>query len=80
VIDSEGNVRPGDDAIYIAEQMGHKDPAFTFRVYQKAVKRRERLSPSHRRAFGRALEWARMGTNEPVVLPVEERDAAFQSG
>ena len=27
-----------------AEQLGHTDPAFTFRVYQKAAKRRERLS------------------------------------
>jgi integrase len=60
-IDSDGNVRPGDDPIYIADQMGHTDPAFTFRVYQKAVKRRERLSSAHLQAFDRALEWARMG-------------------
>jgi integrase len=26
-----------DDPVYIAEQLGHQDPAFTFRVYQKAA-------------------------------------------
>lgn len=41
-----------DDPVYIAEQLGHTDPAFTFRVYQKAAKRRERLS-------GRYLELRR---------------------
>jgi integrase len=62
-IDPDGNLRPGDDPIYIAEQMGHTDPTLTFRIYQKAVKRRERLSGAHLEAFDRALEWARMGTN-----------------
>jgi len=46
-----------DDPIYIPEQLGHTDPAFTFRVYQKAAKRRERFSdttvkPSIRRFLG----------------------------
>jgi integrase len=33
-----------DDPVYIAEMLGHSDPAFTFRVYQKAAKRRVKLS------------------------------------
>jgi hypothetical protein len=44
-----------DDPVYIAEQLGHEDPAFTFRVYQRAVKRRERLSGAYLEAFDRAL-------------------------
>jgi integrase len=50
-----------DDPIYIAEQIGHEDPGFTFRVYQKAAKRRERLSGSYRETFDRALQWAEVG-------------------
>ena len=52
-----------DDAVYASEQMGHTDPSFTFRVYARAVKRRERLSGNYLEQFDRALEWARMGTN-----------------
>jgi integrase len=49
-----------DDPIYIAEQIGHEDAGFTFRVYQKAVKRLERLDGPHRVALEQALEWASM--------------------
>lgn len=51
-----------DDPIYIAEQLGHRDARFTFRVYQRAAKRRARLSGSYLDAFDAALDWARMGT------------------
>lgn len=51
-----------DDPVYIAEQLGHRDARFTFRVYQRAAKRRERLSGEHLVAFDRALDWAQMGT------------------
>lgn len=47
-----------DDPVYIAEQLGHRDARFTFRVYQRAAKRRERLTGAHLAAFDRALEWA----------------------
>ena len=47
-----------DDPIYIAEQLGHRDARFTFRVYQRAAKRRERLAGEHLAAFDRALDWA----------------------
>ncbi len=53
----------GDDVAYAAAQLGHEDARFTLRVYTQAVKRRERLSGAHLRAFDRALDWAQMGTN-----------------
>jgi integrase len=52
----------GDHPVYIAEQLGHEDPGFTFRVYQRAVKRRERLSGAYLVAFDQALHWAAMGS------------------
>lgn len=48
---------PGD-----IERARHRDARFTFRVYQRAAKRRERLSGEHLAAFDRALDWAQMGT------------------
>ena len=51
-----------DDPIYIAEQMGHKDARFTFSVYQRAAKRREKLSGRYLEAFDAALHWALLGT------------------
>jgi integrase len=51
----------GDHPVYIAEQLGHEDPGFTFRVYQRAAKRRDRLAGAHLEAFDRALDWAEMG-------------------
>jgi hypothetical protein len=44
------------------------------KVYAQATKRRERLSGPHRRAYDRALEWARMGTiaaDEPLAVAAE---------
>ncbi len=57
-----------DDPVYAAEQMGHTDPAFTFRTYAKAVRRRGRLSGAHLEAFDRALEWARIGPAESAEI------------
>ena len=64
-----------DDPVYIAEQLGHTDPAFTFRVYQKAAKRRDRLSGRYREAFDAALEWAAMGRIE-APAPARQRHPA----
>jgi integrase len=50
-----------DDPVYIAEQLGHEDPAFTFRVYQRAGKRRDKLSGRLLEQFDRGLEWAGTG-------------------
>jgi integrase len=58
-----------DDPVYIAEQLGHTDPAFTFRVYQKAAKRRERLTGAYLEAFDQALEWAGNGQGTLEVAP-----------
>jgi hypothetical protein len=50
-----------DDPVYIAEQLGHENPEFTFRVYQRAAKRRERLSGKLLSQFDRGLQWAEIG-------------------
>ena len=68
-----------DDPVYIAEQLGHRDARFTFRVYQRAAKRRERLAGEHLAAFDRALDWAGMG-REPVREVVPGRPAGAASG
>jgi integrase len=61
-----------DDPIYIAEQLGHRDARFTFRMYQRAAKRREKLSGEYLAAFDAACEWAQLGTNRDSrdVVPV----------
>lgn len=59
----------GDDPVYIAEQLGHTDMNLTFRIYQRADKRRSKLSGHHLREFDQALEWARMGTSEDLQAP-----------
>jgi integrase len=56
----------GDHPVYIAEQLGHEDPGFTFRVYQRAAKRRDKLSGAYSKAFDRALEWAAMGSGRAL--------------
>lgn len=40
--------------------------------YTQATKRRDRLSGPHRKAYDRALDWAAMGSSEPLVVPVAE--------
>jgi len=57
-----------DDPVYIAEQLGHEDPAFKFRVYQRAAKRRGKLSGTLLAQFETGLQWAEMGRkSEPVA-------------
>jgi integrase len=63
-----------DDPVYIAEQLGHRDARFTFRVYQRAAKRRERLTGKHLAAFDRALEWAAMGRGSSPGLRLGATD------
>lgn len=55
-----------DDPVYVAEQLGHTEPAFSMKVYAKAVRRRDRLEGAARREFDRALEWAEMGRIDAV--------------
>ena len=71
-------VAAGDDPVYVSSQIGHEDPTFTLRVYAQVVKHRERLTAKEREAFERAVEWARMGTNEPLTVP--ETVEALASG
>jgi integrase len=59
----------GDDVRYAADQLGHEDPRFTLRVYAQAVKRRDRLAPAHRKAYDAAIDWALLGTGEPLTVP-----------
>jgi integrase len=73
----------GDDPVYVADQLGHTEAAFSMEVYAKAVKRRTRLSEEHLRRFDDALEWARMGTIESLggrdtkrVTPIARRETA----
>jgi hypothetical protein len=63
-----------DDPVYIAEQLGHRDARFTFRVYQRAAKRRERLTGELLAAFDRVLERAEMGRMS-AIEPVPTRTA-----
>ena len=63
-----------DDPVYVAEQMGHEDGAFSMRVYARAVKRRARLRGAALAEFDRALDWAEMGRIAPERL--EERAMA----
>ena len=57
-----------DDQTYIAEQGGWTDPTFVFRVYQKAAKRRAKLSGVYRAEFDRALAWAALATPEKAAI------------
>jgi integrase len=66
-----------DDPVYIAEQLGHTDPGFTFRVYQRAAKRRDRLSGAYLEAFDRALGWA--GMRDEARHDIHPRVAAVRS-
>jgi integrase len=59
----------GDDMRYTADQLGHEDARFTMRCYAQASKRRDRMAKPHRKAFDQAVEWAAMGSNEPIAFP-----------
>ena len=62
----------GDDVRYTADELGHEDPRFTLRVYAQATKRRDRLTGEHLKAFDRGLDWAGMGRNDALTVPVAE--------
>jgi integrase len=61
----------GDDPVYVANQLGHTEPGFSMKVYASAVRRRERLIGVALREFDAALEWAAMGSGEPVSVESE---------
>ena len=66
----------GDDPVYIAEQGGWTDIRLVFSVYQRAAKRRGKLSGRYLVAFDAALSWASFGRyrqtdQEMDVLPLD---------
>jgi integrase len=69
----------GDDVAYTAAQLGHVDAGFTLRTYTQAVRRRQRLTETERHEFDRAVEWARMGTNDGEGADVVSLDVARRS-
>jgi len=73
----------GDDIRYTSSQLGHEDPRFTLKCYAQATRRRERLSGPHLKAYDRAIEWARMGTNgdlERVPAMTRETENPAEAG
>ena len=69
-----------DDPVYIAEQLGHRDARFTFRIYQRAAKRRDRLAGAHLAAFDQALEWAALGCSPSSAVAAEREQVDFVAG
>jgi integrase len=67
-----------DDPVYIAEQLGHRDARFTFRVYQRAAKRRDRLTGAHLGAFDQALEWAAMASGSSSESELRQSELSFR--
>ena len=61
----------GDDPVYVAAQLGHTEPGFSMKVYASAVRRRERLIGAALREFDAALDWAAMGSGEPILADSE---------
>ncbi|MGE5280883.1 MAG: tyrosine-type recombinase/integrase [Chloroflexota bacterium] len=61
----------GDDPVYVANQLGHTEPGFSMKVYASAVRRRARLTGVALREFDAALEWAALGSGEPVSVDSE---------
>jgi integrase len=69
----------GDDPVYVAAQLGHTEPGFSMKVYASAVRRRERLIGAALREFDAALDWAAMGSGEPIVADSEPNGSDGQS-
>jgi hypothetical protein len=62
-------IAAGDDPVYVSDQLGHTDPAFTMRIYARATKRRRKLSGETLKAFDQALQLAEIGRiAEPADL------------
>ena len=59
-----------DDPVYIAEQGGWSDFNFVYRTYQRAAKRREKLSGTLLEQFDAGLVWAGIG-QQANASPIE---------
>jgi len=69
----------GDDPVYVAAQLGHTEPGFSMKVYASAVRRRERLIGTALREFDVALDWAAMGSGEPIHADAKPNGSDGQS-
>lgn len=76
----------GDDPVYVAHQLGHTEPAFSMKLYARAVRRRERLVGAVLREFHKAVHWAAMGSGDlagavhgPAATGVQQSETALQS-
>lgn len=75
-----------DDPVTIAEQGGWTDFNFVYRTYQRAAKRREKLSGRLLEQFDAGLIWAGMG-QQANASPIEagqqdsslDRETAYRS-
>lgn len=65
--------------MYVAAQLGHTEPGFSMKVYASAVRRRERLIGAALREFDAALDWAAMGSGEPILADSEPTVSDGQS-
>ena len=52
-----------------ADLLGHEDVQFTLNVYAQSGLDPDEMLPPVRRAFDWAIEWAAMGSNEPLTVP-----------
>lgn len=59
-----------------ADLLGHTDVRFTLNVYEQSTLEPDEMNPRVRQAFDRGLDWARMGTNEPLTVPAFDAAAA----
>lgn len=59
-----------------ADLLGHEDVRFTLNVYAQSPLEPDEMSTRVRQAFERGLDWARMGTNEPLTVSAFDAAAA----
>jgi integrase len=59
-----------------ADLLGHEDVRFTLNVYAQSGLDPDEMLPPVRKAFDWALDWAAMGSNEPLTVPSEATIAA----
>lgn len=70
-----------DDPVYIAEQIGHRKATFTFSVYQKAAKRREKLTGEYLAAFESGARLGSYGSRKfPRAEAWHDRRREFKKG
>jgi integrase len=64
----------GEDPGIAADELGHTDPTFTFRVYRQAM-RRDQHQKAQLRALVEGVDWANMGERDANPAPAEAASA-----